>query len=119
LFGFVALVLSALGLYGVTSYTVSLQRTDMAVRMALGATPLRLIAFVMHRVSLIGCAGIVLGIALSLAASRALTSLLYGVAPRDTRTLVFSALILGGVAAAAGLIPAIKAGRANIARLMA
>jgi putative ABC transport system permease protein len=119
LFGFVALVLSALGLYGVTSYTVSLQRTDMAVRMALGATPLRLIAFVMHRVSLIGCAGIVLGVALSLAASRALTSLLYGVAPRDTRTLVFSALILGGVAAAAGLIPAIKAGRANIARLMA
>ena len=110
-FGLLALVMAAVGLYGVTSYSVSLRRTEIGIRMALGATPGSVVRLVLGRVSILIGAGIVVGLAIGTWASRFVATLLFDLQPRDPATLIAAAAALGLVGMAAGWIPARRAAR--------
>jgi putative ABC transport system permease protein len=110
-FGTLALVMAAVGLYGVTSYVVNLRRSEIGIRMALGATGAAVMRLVLTRVSLLIGAGITVGLALAAWASRFVTSLLYGLEPGDPMTLAVSAVTLAVIGAVAGWIPAHRASR--------
>jgi putative ABC transport system permease protein len=109
--GVLALLLAGLGLYGVTAYAISRRRTEIAVRMALGAAPSRVIALVLGRVWILTGAGILAGAAISLWGSRFIGGLIYGFAPRDPTTLVGAAVLLCVTGGLAGWFPARKAAR--------
>ncbi|HVO12046.1 MAG TPA: ABC transporter permease [Vicinamibacteria bacterium] len=110
-FALLALLLAAFGIYGVISYTVAQRTREMAIRMALGAGQ----AVVLKEVAAQGMRPVLGGLAIGLVASLGLTRLmagmLYGVRATDPVTLVGVALLLGGVALAATLVPARRATR--------
>jgi putative ABC transport system permease protein len=110
-FGALALLMAAVGLYGVTSYAVNLRRTEIGIRMALGATRGSVIRLVLGRVSMLIGAGIVVGLAIGTWASRFIATLLSGLEPRDPATLLASVVTLAGVSALAGWLPASRASR--------
>lgn len=110
-FGLMALALASLGLYGLVSYGVRLRERELAVRMALGATRGRVVAMVMREGLRLVSIGLVLGLGLSFFASRAASSLLYGVPPGDPVTLVGASGALLSIASLACLLPAWRAGR--------
>ena len=108
-FGFVALMLAAIGIYGVTSYSVSQRTREIGIRMALGAQlgdVLKLI--ITHGVKL-SLLGISLGLAGAYLATRAITSVLHGVSATDPLTFVFVSLLLATVALVACYWPARRA----------
>ena len=113
LFGGLALLLAVVGLYGVTAYAVSRRRTELGVRLALGATPGRIIGLVLRRVALLVAIGIVAGTALSLWAGRAVRVLLHGLEPGDPATLFGAVVVLLVTAGLAGAIPAWRAARTD------
>ena len=117
-FGALALLLAGLGLYGVTSYAVSRRRSEIGIRMALGATALDVVRMVLTRVGALVCAGIVVGGALALWASRFVEALLFGLTPRDVSTFAIASLVLGAVGAVAGWLPARRAARIDPARVL-
>src|SRR5262249_20901824 len=117
-FGALALLLAALGLYGVTAHAVAQRRGEIGVRMALGATPVGIVRMVLGRVAALVAAGIGVGTVASLGASRLVASLLYGVGPRDPTTLVGACVVLGTVAAIAGGVPACRASRIDAAEVL-
>ena len=117
-FGALALLLAGLGLYGVTSYAVSRRRTEIGIRMALGAEPARVVRLVLSRVTGLVAIGVVVGAGISLWASKFVAALLYGLEPRDPVTLVGAALVLGAVGAAAGWLPAFRASRIDPAEVL-
>jgi putative ABC transport system permease protein len=117
-FGALALLLAGLGLYGVTSYAVSRRRTEIGIRMALGATPGGVVRLVLLRVTLLVAVGVVVGSGISLWASMFVATLLYGLEPRDPVTLVAAAMVLGTVGAAAGWLPAYRASRIDPAEIL-
>jgi putative ABC transport system permease protein len=110
-FGGLALLLAGLGLYGVTSYAVSRRRTEIGIRLALGAAPGAVVGWVLARVSLVIGAGIAVGSAISLWASTLVSGLIYGLQPRDPATLLGAAATLALVAAFAAWLPARRAAR--------
>ncbi len=109
--GVLALLLAALGLYGVTAYAVSRQRTEIAIRMALGAAPGRAVAMVLGRVSVLVGVGILAGTLASVWASTFVEGLIYDLAPRDPATLATSVIVLAAMAALATWFPARRAAR--------
>ena len=117
-FGGLALLLAALGLYGVTSYAVSRRRTELGIRMALGAAPAGIVQLVMSRVLVLVGAGIVAGTVASVWASRFVATLLFGLEPRDPATLIGAALTLATVAALAAGWPAWRASRIDPAMVL-
>jgi len=117
-FGVLALLLAGLGLYGVTAYAVSRRRAEIGIRMALGAAPGGVLRLVLARVALLVGIGAVLGSALSIWAARFVTTLLYGLQPRDPLTLVAATLVLMMVGGVAGLIPARRAARLDPASVL-
>lgn len=109
LFGLLALVLAAIGLYAVLSYLVVQRRRVIGIQMALGATRRRVAARVVGRGLVLSTVGIVVGIAGAVLAVRLITGFLYGVSPADPGPYVLVALVLLVVAALAGAVPALRA----------
>jgi ABC-type antimicrobial peptide transport system permease subunit len=117
-FGALALLLAGLGLYGVTSYAVARRRTELGIRIALGAQPSAVVRLVLWRVARLVGAGVLTGAAISLWASPFVASLLFGLQPRDPATLAGSAAALAAVAALAGWAPACRASRIDPAEVL-
>ena len=119
-FGALALLLAGLGLYGVMSYAVSRRRTEIGIRMALGAGPAGAVRLVLSRVAALVGPGVLAGTALSLWAAQSLSasSLIYGLQPRDPATLLTAALVLSAIGALAGYLPARRASRIDPARVL-
>jgi predicted permease len=117
-FSVLALALAALGIYGVTAYTVARRRAEIGVRMALGAKPSGIIRMVLGRVWQVIGAGVVMGVAVNLWAATVVRSLLYGVDARDPATLIGAAGVLVAVATLAGLLPAWRASQIDPAKVL-
>jgi len=109
LFAAIALVLSAVGIYGVLSYSVSRRRHEIGIRSALGATRRDILRMVVGEGLLLTLMGVGVGVAVALGLTRLLTGLLYGVRPRDPLTFVALALLLIIVALLAVYVPARRA----------
>jgi ABC-type antimicrobial peptide transport system permease subunit len=117
-FGALALLLAGLGLYGVMSYAVSRRRTEIGIRMALGAGPSGAVRLILVRVGALVGLGVVCGAVLSLWAERFVSTLLFGLHPRDPGTLATAAgvlLIIGGLAE---WLPARRAARIDPAEIL-
>jgi predicted lysophospholipase L1 biosynthesis ABC-type transport system permease subunit len=112
-FGAVALVLAVAGIYGVLSYAVAQRTREFGIRTALGSTPSDTLGLVTRQAMTLVGIGISLGLAGSFAATKLLTSLLYGVSPLDAPAwaLATATLLLGGLVAA--LLPAWRAMRTD------
>jgi predicted permease len=109
LFSGLALVLAAVGLYGVIAYSVRQRTHEIGIRMALGAHAKSVLGMVMREAMTLAVVGIAIGLVGALALTRFLQSQLYGVAPTDAGTLAITALILCVVAMLASWIPARRA----------
>jgi ABC-type antimicrobial peptide transport system permease subunit len=109
--GILALVLAALGVYGVLSFLVRARTREIGVRVAMGATPQTVVALIVRQAMVWTLNGMAIGVALAFAASRLLGSLLYGISPTDPLTFGTVILLLGSVAAVAAWIPARRASR--------
>ena len=117
-FGALALILAALGLYGVTSYSVNRRHTELGIRMALGTTPSAVIRLVLARVGMLVAAGLLFGTIVSWWATQFTGALLYNLAPRDVPTMVGAVLVLASVAAVSAWLPARRAARIDPASVM-
>jgi ABC-type antimicrobial peptide transport system permease subunit len=117
-FGLLALLLAGLGLYGITSYAVNRRRTELGIRMALGAAPGGVVALVLRRVGTLVTAGIVIGAAISWMLARLVATLLFGLQPHDPLTLIGAAVVLATIGGVAGWLPARRASRIDPANVL-
>jgi len=117
-FGALALLLAGLGLYGITSHAVAVRRSEIGIRMALGARPEAIIRLVMHRVVVLVAVGTIAGLVISLWAVQFVSSLLYGLAPHDPVSFAAAAATLGTVAMLAAWRPASRASRLDPADVL-
>ncbi|MEO7362512.1 MAG: FtsX-like permease family protein, partial [Gemmatimonadaceae bacterium] len=108
-FAVVALLLAALGLYGVLSYSVKLRTREFGIRMALGAHRNTIRNLVMKRGLAVAGAGIVVGLGGALALSRVMASMVFEISPLDPRVIVGATLFMGVVALGAAYVPAFRA----------
>ena len=111
LFAALAMILAAMGIYGVISYAVAQRTRELGVRMALGASRRQVTALVVSQGARLAIIGVVIGLAGALALTRVLTTLLYGVRATDALTFAVVPLLLGVVAIAASWLPARRAAR--------
>ena len=114
----VTLILGAVGLYGVMAYVVSLRTRELAVRIALGATPSAVVRMLTAQGVAVTGVGVASGLALFVIVARALKSLLFGVASTDPVTLVSASLLLVGIAALASWLPARRTSRVDPADVL-
>ncbi|MGE0865442.1 MAG: ABC transporter permease, partial [Vicinamibacterales bacterium] len=108
-FGGLALLLAALGLYGVMSYSVTRRQNEIGIRMALGAEPGRVIRMVLVNVLVIVAVGIAVGVAGAIGSGRFINALLFNLAASDKTMIAVTAITLAGAAALAGYFPARRA----------
>jgi len=108
-FGIVALVMAAVGLFGVMSFSVAQRTRELGIRMALGARRSDVLRLVLRQVLRFAGAGIAAGTLLGLGLAQVVRSLLYGISPYDAQVLLATAVILTLVALAASCIPALRA----------
>jgi predicted permease len=111
LFGLLALVLACVGLYGVTSYSVAQRTNEIGIRMALGASRVRVLRLVLRGAMLQLAIGLAIGVPLALAGGRLVSSMLYGVKSSDPWILVVAAVVLAACAFAAAFFPARRASK--------
>jgi len=112
-FGGLGMLLAALGVYGVTAYAVGRRRGEIAIRVALGASPRGVVRLVLSRVAVLTIAGSAIGLAMSLWAAKYLESLLFGIDARDPLTFAAATAILIGIALMAGWLPARRVSRVD------
>jgi predicted permease len=117
-FGGLALLLSAVGLYGVMSYAVAQSTRDLGLRMALGASASRLLRQTMSRGMALTAVGIAIGAAAALGSTRLMGYLLYGVSPRDPATFGLACLVMAVASVAACLVPSWRATRIDPVRAL-
>jgi len=117
-FAVLALVLAALGLYGVIAYTTEIRSKEFGIRLALGASRSTVLALVLREAAAVAAVGITVGLVTAGAASRVLSSLLYGVAPTDPLTFATIAGLLLASALTASLIPARRAATVDAIRAL-
>jgi predicted permease len=109
IFGGFALVLASIGLYGVTSYSVTRRTAEVGIRVAVGAQPRQIVWLILRRVLLLAGLGVLVGIPVALAGGPLVESLLFGVRATDPGTAAEAAVVMLAVATGAGLIPALRA----------
>jgi putative ABC transport system permease protein len=112
-FGLTALVLAAIGIYGVLAGSVSERTREIGLRMALGATRREIVSLVMRQAMALTCAGMMIGLITVLFTSRGLETLLFGVTKRDPVTYAAVIVVLLGAAALASWLPAWRAARVD------
>ncbi len=110
-FGALAALLATIGLYGVMSYMVARRRSEIGIRMALGADRRNVVRMILREAGTLVGVGLVIGVAASLAAAQTAKALLFGLTPNDPVTLVTAAGGLAAVAMLAGYLPARRASR--------
>jgi ABC-type antimicrobial peptide transport system permease subunit len=110
-FALVAIVLGAVGIYGVMAHMVAQRTREIGIRIAVGAVPREILALVLRQSALLAGLGIVAGLLGGLVATRLLAGLLFGIAPTDAVTFAATAVLLAAVAALASLFPALRATR--------
>jgi putative ABC transport system permease protein len=109
IFALLALILAAVGVYGLISYTVTQRTREIGIRVALGAAPNQVLLTVVRQGLVLALVGIAIGLAGALAASRALSAFLFGVGATDPLTFGAVALLLLGVALLASYVPSRRA----------
>jgi putative ABC transport system permease protein len=117
-FGGLALLLAGIGLYGVMSHSVSRRRTEIGIRMALGADPAGVLWLVLKRVAVLVVAGIALGTGLSLWASRFVQTMLFQLDAQDPATFAGAAAVLVLVGLIAAWLPARRAARLDPSQVL-
>jgi ABC-type antimicrobial peptide transport system permease subunit len=113
LFGVLALVLAAVGLYGVTAYHVSQRTRELGIRVALGAKRPALVRLVLAHSARLTLIGVAIGTIAALALTQVMTTLLFGVSARDPMTFVGVAVVLVAVSLVASFVPARRATRVD------
>lgn len=112
-FAALALLLTAIGIFGVMAQAVTQRTAEIGIRMALGAQARDILGLVLGRAAVVTAVGIVIGVGAALLLTRLLAALLYGVEPADPATFVSVAVLLGVIALVAGYIPARRATRVD------
>jgi putative ABC transport system permease protein len=112
-FAGLAMLLAAVGIYAVISYSVAERTREIGIRIALGAQPRDVVALIVRQAGSVIGIGLVAGMALALSLGNVLGALLYGIAPHDPAIISGTAALLGVVAFAAMLVPALKAARSD------
>ena len=108
-FGILAVLLACIGIYGVMSFAVNRRTNEIGIRMALGAAQTDVVRMVMREVVALVAIGVAIGVPAALASDRWAASLLFGLKPSDPFTLASATVLLLGVAALAGYLPARRA----------
>ena len=113
LFAVVALLLAAIGIYGVLSFTVAQRTSEIGIRMALGAQRSSVLRLVVGKGLMLALTGVAIGAAGAVVATRALDRLVFGVSTTDPAVFSLVALVLTAVAATAATVPALRASRVD------
>jgi ABC-type antimicrobial peptide transport system permease subunit len=112
-FAGLALLLAAIGTYGVLSYMVTERRREIGIRIALGAAPSHMLTQIVRQGLQVTALGVTIGLAGALAVNRLIASLLFGVQPTDTATIAFVIATITAVAVVASCLPAWRASRVD------
>jgi len=113
LFGAFALLLSCIGLHGVMSFAVAQRRSEMGVRLALGAAPVSIVRMVLAQVMRLTLIGLAVGLLVAWRVAPVVDSMLFGIEAGDPRIMAVAAVLMGFVALSAGFLPAWKASRVD------
>ena len=108
-FGALALLVASIGLFGVMSYSVARRTNEIGIRMTLGARTRDVMGLVMRESMVLVAAGVAIGVAAALAASRLIASLLFGLTPSDPLAMAGAITVMLAVSALAGYLPARRA----------
>jgi len=112
-FGIVALLLAAIGLFGVTAYSVAQRTREIGIRMALGAQRTTIVSSIVREAMMLVIAGLGIGAVVAVIAARLIATQLFGVAPTDFATIGTALLLMVAVAGTASLIPARRASKVD------
>jgi putative ABC transport system permease protein len=113
IFGGIALLVAAIGVYGLTAYTVIRRTREMGLRIALGARPADVVRMLVTQAGSLVAAGLVAGLGLAIVLGRGVQALLFGVTPTDPVTITGTAVLLGVTMMAATVLPAMRAARVD------
>jgi len=113
IFGITALVLAAVGIYGVIAYAASQRLGEIATRLALGATPAEMFWLMMRRGQTLAAAGAGIGLAMAYAGGRTVSSMVYGVQASDPIVLASATVVVAAITLVATAVPARRASRTD------
>jgi putative ABC transport system permease protein len=117
-FGIAAVALAAVGVYGVIAYGAAQRRNEMAIRLALGATPRTVFGLTLKQGRTMAIIGAVIGVAVAYGSGRMISSRLYEVSASDPLILGAATILVSGIALVATIIPAYRAARLDPARVL-
>jgi ABC-type antimicrobial peptide transport system permease subunit len=117
-FGGIAIVLAAVGIYGVVSYAGSLRREEMATRLALGASPRSVFLLVMRQGATLGVVGAGIGLGLAYVSGQVISNRVYAIQASDPLILAIATLLISAITLLATTIPAARAARLNPANAL-
>jgi ABC-type antimicrobial peptide transport system permease subunit len=112
-FGILAALLASIGLYGVIAYVMQRRRSEVGIRLALGARPGQVVRMVLVEAATLVGTGVAVGAVLAVLAGRGSEALLFGLSPTDVTTFAIAAAVLAAVALLASAIPALRASRVD------